>query len=554
MSKIARAYQKLFASTAGGTEVGKFGSLAAGSPAYTTDPTVIQSLTAFLNGWYAAIIGNNSPPIQDMNALFFLAFRQIAYGLQQGIPEWDATTEYWIDGFCAVDGVIYKSLTDTNVGNAVTDTAHWSVVSKQKVITTIEGNSTWVCPDGVSKISVRPAYLKDQDRINPDYLLLDSGALYSWGDNSKGQLGDGTTVKKSSPVLVVGGYTWKTVASCNINSVSSVKAITISGDMYGWGNNDNGEIGDSTRISRSSPVIILSGTKFKKVVVSNIGYFAIATSGEMYGYGMFPGDGTIVSKSSPVLVAGGRKWKYISLASGNGYGDWQSAIAAITTDGDLYTWGTNALGQLGDGTVSGRSSPVLVTGGHKWKEVVCGDGYMLGITDDGSLYSWGRNTSGQLGDGTVVDKSSPVLVLGGMKYKTVGTSGWSSSAITETGELYSWGNNAYFTLGDGTSIPKSSPVLILSGTKFKQIINKGHVAYGFDPFQAAQGAIAINGDAYGWGNNSVAGLGTGDVLNKSTPTLVAGGKKWAHITPMRAGPQSSSFNMVGVTLDGNAYG
>lgn len=129
MSKITRAYQKLFASSAGGTQLGKFGSLAAGTPVYTNDPTLIQSLAAFVNGWYAAIVGNNSPPIQDMNSLFYLAFRQIAYNLQQGIPEWDATTDYHIDGFCSSGGVIYKSLVNDNLNNAVTDTTKWIAVA-----------------------------------------------------------------------------------------------------------------------------------------------------------------------------------------------------------------------------------------------------------------------------------------------------------------------------------------------------------------------------------------------------------------------------------------
>ena len=125
MVKITRAPQKVFASSAGGTEIGKFGSVAAGAPAYTTDPVVIQSLAAFLNGWYAAIIGNNSPPIQDMNALFFLAFRQIAYVLQTGVPEWDSATNYYTNSMVSSGGIIYVSQIDDNLNQPVSDSTKW---------------------------------------------------------------------------------------------------------------------------------------------------------------------------------------------------------------------------------------------------------------------------------------------------------------------------------------------------------------------------------------------------------------------------------------------
>ncbi len=148
MAKLTRVFQKVFGSSASGTQIGTFGSLAAGSPAYTSDPTVIQSLSAFLNGWYSAVIGGNSPAIQDMNALFFLAFRQIAYGFQSGIPELDATTTYFIgslvsDGF----GNIYTSLTDDNIGNALSSSANWRTLGLSVSVFSISANTTLVAKD-----------------------------------------------------------------------------------------------------------------------------------------------------------------------------------------------------------------------------------------------------------------------------------------------------------------------------------------------------------------------------------------------------------------------
>lgn len=126
MAKIARKQAKIFGSSAGALEIGKFGSLAAGSIAYTTDPDTIQALTEYLEGWFSAIIGSNSPAIEDMNALCYLFAYQIAYILQAGIAEYNSTTTYYIGSMVNSAGVIYMSLTDTNTGNAVTDSTKWT--------------------------------------------------------------------------------------------------------------------------------------------------------------------------------------------------------------------------------------------------------------------------------------------------------------------------------------------------------------------------------------------------------------------------------------------
>lgn len=127
MPKIDRKTAKMFASLAGPTEVGQFGSLAAGSIAYSKDPDVIQALPQFLSGWYAAVVGSNSPAIEDMNALQYVFAYQIAYLLQRGVPEWDAETEYFIgDIVTDDDGSAFKSIADNNLNNPVTDGTKWA--------------------------------------------------------------------------------------------------------------------------------------------------------------------------------------------------------------------------------------------------------------------------------------------------------------------------------------------------------------------------------------------------------------------------------------------
>ncbi len=96
MTKIARKRQQIFGDGAGIDQIAKFGSLAAGVPAFTTDPDTIQTLANFVEGWFSAVIGGNSPAIEDMNAVCYLYAYQLAYIFQEGIPEYQASTQYYI--------------------------------------------------------------------------------------------------------------------------------------------------------------------------------------------------------------------------------------------------------------------------------------------------------------------------------------------------------------------------------------------------------------------------------------------------------------------------
>lgn len=152
MAKITRAIQKIFGSTAGADEIAQFGSLAASAPAFTTSPTVIQALSNYLDGWFGAVLGENSPAIEDMNALFYLITYQLSYLMQTGIAEWNAATTYYI-GSVVNDGtgLFLISLTDGNLNNALTDTDNWGVIhqstSTQLSPTTVGGATAVPTPD-----------------------------------------------------------------------------------------------------------------------------------------------------------------------------------------------------------------------------------------------------------------------------------------------------------------------------------------------------------------------------------------------------------------------
>jgi hypothetical protein len=125
MAKILRKTAKIFGINAGANQIAEFGSLAAGSPTFTTDPAIIQSLGNYLTGWFGAVIGANSPAIEDMNALCYLFAYQLAYLFQAGVPEWDSGTTYYTGSLVTSGGQIYVSLTDNNLNNALTSAANW---------------------------------------------------------------------------------------------------------------------------------------------------------------------------------------------------------------------------------------------------------------------------------------------------------------------------------------------------------------------------------------------------------------------------------------------
>jgi alpha-tubulin suppressor-like RCC1 family protein len=218
-----------------------------------------------------------------------------------------------------------------------------------------------------------------------------------------GTAGSGT----SSPVSITGGGTnWKQV-DCGSSHNAAIKT---DGTLWSWGYNLYGQLGDGTTVNKSSPVsTVIGGTNWKQVAAGGNSTVAVKTDGTLWtwGYNLYGqlGDGTTVNKSSPVSVAGGgTNWKQVA-AGGN-------STVAVKTDGTLWTWGYNLYGQLGDGTTVNKSSPVsTVIGGTDWKFSNIGGNSSLAIKTDGTLWTWGRNSHGQLGDGTAVNKSSPVFIF-----------------------------------------------------------------------------------------------------------------------------------------------
>lgn len=302
--------------------------------------------------------------------------------------------------------------------------------------------------------------------VGPAAAIKTDGTLWTWGSNSIGQLGDNTIVNKSSPIqTVAGGSNWKQVAI-----KSTVAAIKTDGTLWLWGDNTYGQLGDNTVVPKSSPIqTIAGGTNWNQVAIGGDHTAAIKTDGTLWIWGRNNngqlGDNTVVSKSSPIqTVAGGNNWKQVSCG--------MQIAGAIKTDGTLWVWGYNTFSILGDSTGVSKSSPVQTfAGGTNWKQVACGDSHFAAIKTDGTLWTWGTNTDGQLGINTSTDKSRPTqTVSAGTNWKQVSCGYSHTGSIKTDGTLWIWGSNSNGQLGDNTIISKSSPIqTVAGGTSWKNV-------------------------------------------------------------------------------------
>jgi alpha-tubulin suppressor-like RCC1 family protein len=230
---------------------------------------------------------------------------------------------------------------------------------------------------------------------------------YCWGFNLNGQLGDGTTITRTSPVAVAGGVSFVSVSA---GALAHSCALTGEGVAYCWGNNTEGELGNGTTDDQLTPGPVVGDLLFA-MVNAGFGYTCgVTTTGDAYCWGFNHsgrlGNGSLdlAVQPSPGLVAGGLSFASVHAGIGSACG--------LTTAGAAYCWGWNSLGELGDGTTDNRATPVPVAGGLSFTSVSVGSHHTCGVTTTGDAYCWGDNQVGQLGNGTLNSSTVPVKVTG----------------------------------------------------------------------------------------------------------------------------------------------
>jgi alpha-tubulin suppressor-like RCC1 family protein len=416
------------------------------------------------------------------------------------------------------------------------------------------------------------------------------GTIWTWGQNSKGELGNGTTVSRCSPGTVSGGgNTWCFASSSSWFANSAVKtdgtlwtwgfngsgslgdltaftsrsspgttsgefsncnwcqislgyehssSIRTDGTLWTWGCNGTGALGNNSIIGRSSPGTVVEDPVWCQVSGSYVNSSGIKSNGTLWTWGCnncgLLGNGTTVSRCSPGTVAGGgTTWCQVSETS-------YFHTAAIKTDGTLWTWGRNDLGRLGDGTTVNRSSPgTIAGGGTNWCQVSSGFDHTAAIKTDGTLWTWGRNYAGVLGDGTTVNRSSPGTTSGGgINWCLVSSGRYMTSAVKTDGTLWTWGFNYAGRLGTGTTINRSSPGTTAGCGNTWCCVYDGY---------GSVLAIKTDGTLWTWGCNASGRLGDGTTIPRSSPgTVAGGGTTWCQV--------SSGFDSaIAVKTDGTLW-
>ena len=272
-------------------------------------------------------------------------------------------------------------------------------------------------------------------------------------------------------------------------------AVTKDGDLYMWGSNGGGRLGNGSRTNSYTPVKIM-----KNVAAVSLGdehSAAVTKDGSLYmwGYNRYGqlGNGSTTDSYTPIKIM--ENVATVSL------GDYHSA--AITKDGSLYMWGNNYFGQLGNGSTTNISTPVKIM--ENVAMVSLGYNHSAAVTKDGSLYMWGNNYSGQLGNGSTTNRSTPVKIM--EKVAAVSLGGNHSATITKDGGLYTWGNNYFGQLGNGSIKNSYTPIKIMSN-----VVSSAGGSHTI--------ALKKNGTVYTWGDNEYGELGNGNKSNQTSPVAI----------------------------------
>ena len=280
----------------------------------------------------------------------------------------------------------------------------------------------------------------------------------------------------------------------SINLWNTSAAIASNGDLYCWGFNGYGGVGNGTTNDQHTPVKVLENVK--ETVLENNTTAAITEDGDLYCWGDNKygqvGNGATDNQLTPVKVLENVKEFYL---------DYYTA-AAITENGDLYCWGFNLGGQIGNGSTVNQLTPVKVLSNVR---KFCIDSLTsAAITENGDLYCWGYNEYGEVGNGSTCNQLSPLKILDNVKQVCFGEFSFTTAAITLNGDLYLWGYNEYDGLNN-----------ILLPAKILENVKKYYT------YESTYGAITENGDLYCWGKNSwgQAGSDTGYYVEKPIKIL-----------------------------------
>ncbi len=304
--------------------------------------------------------------------------------------------------------------------------------------------------------------------------LCSDGTLTAWGYNTSGQLGNGSTSNSLVPTAVsqLGVLLSKTVVAVSAGQYHSL-ALCSDGTVAAWGANGNGQFGNSSTTNSNTPVAVtttgvLAG---KTVVAVSAGLshsLALCSDGTLaaWGYNVNGqlGNNSTTQSTTPVAVAttGVLAGKTVIAVSAGQYHS-----LALCSDGTLVAWGHNLYGQLGNGSTTQSTVPVVVNPtGKTAVALAAGQYHSLALCSDGTVVSWGYNFYGQLGNSSTTNSSVPVAVstsgtaLAGRTVSTISAGLYHSTALCSDGTAVTWGYDVDGELGNSTTTNSSVPVAV----------------------------------------------------------------------------------------------
>ena len=296
--------------------------------------------------------------------------------------------------------------------------------------------------------------------------ITQGGALYTWGDDTSGWLGQNSQgITQIAPKQVGTETTWSDI---NVEAQAGAAAIKTDGTLWVWGRNTagdcHGQAGQNnvSVAAYSSPMQVGTNTTWRNISGMNEGggWIATKTDGTLWSWGRNDygqqaqnnsGD-TATSISSPTQIGTGTDWA----RAFNGTRNWH----AVKTTGTLWACGLNSQGYLGDETTTARSSPVQIGTETTWSSAANAGCYTrpcIQLKTDGTMWTWGNNGSGELGQDNTTQYSSPKQVGTLTNWDYVNNGYMSSASINTDGYCFTWGSGNDGRLGQGNSTQLNSP-------------------------------------------------------------------------------------------------
>ncbi|MCL2787921.1 MAG: Ig-like domain-containing protein [Micrococcales bacterium] len=312
------------------------------------------------------------------------------------------------------------------------------------------------------------------------YALDQDGHVWACGNNNWGQLGNGTsgtTTYSTRPVQVQAATGQLPVFTTIAAGGGTGYALDVDGNVWAWGNNDRGQLGNGNSglpANSSRPVRVQAAPGetlpvFTAIAAGQVTGYALDENGNVWAWGYNNygqlGNGTTTSSTRPVRVqaATGTLPAFTTIAAG-----WVT-IYALDEDGNVWAWGDNRDGQLGNGTTTSSSRPVLVQAATGklpvFTTIAARYDTAYSLDENGNVWAWGHNEVGQLGNGTQVNSAWPIRVQAPPGetlpvFTTIAAAMYTGYALDERASVWAWGYNESGQLGNGTTTNSLSPVLV----------------------------------------------------------------------------------------------